>query len=342
MGFWDNRLHSSELAIFEPLVAYLALVESEVLVSLGDIHCGEKPSFQHKGIVLKWPNRETLSIHRCRNVWISSRNSMGLDQEPFEMQFANASEARAWLSLLISQRRTSTIDEGAHGLKTDARHDANAAPAFSYSRKSLTQRVPEVKEILEDLLMRSSGNMDPIYCSEKASELADQWLREVIRESQGEEDELLGSLWLKSEPAKTEHGAEIHADLDSRAEWLTAEHVRGRDIQLWWDLPVWRRQLNIVENDALFDSRFRIRYQAQVSQTHEAPPWQMEMMAYRQARCTVPMFSLYSGSEKIPWELYNRANDFLLRELRDNPKFELEAIEAGSFNALFRSKELEI
>jgi hypothetical protein len=268
---------------------------------------------------------------------------MGLDQEPFEMQFESTNEARAWLAFLISQKPSDPIDEEAQVNSAKASGEANSAPAFSYSRESLAVRVHEVKQVLHDLLMRSSGAVDPSYCNSKASELAEQWLSGVSRESKGEGDELLGTLWLEGGPTETKHGAQILSDLEWQFEQLSAQGVTDQDIQLWWDLPVWQRQLNMVENAALFDSRFRVRYKALVQQSSEEPQWLIEVTARRQAACTVPRFAFsLSTAGELPWELYNRANDFLLRELRENPKFELEAIEAGSFNALFRAKELEI
>jgi hypothetical protein len=257
------------------------------------------------------------------------------------MQFASADEARVWLSLLISQRPTNKIEDEAQVPSANSRPESDADKAFSYSSQALELRVLEVKNVLEDLLMRSSGGMDASYCSSKASELAEEWLSGVIRESQGEEDELLGSLWLEGRPAKTEHGTQILSDLEWQVDGLTAEGVTDRDIQRWWDLPVWQRHLNMVENSALFDSRVRVKYQEYVKQSGEKPNRVIEMIARKQAACTVPRFAfaIYSSGE-LPWELYPRAYKFLLKELRENPKFELEAIEAGSFNELFRSKVL--
>jgi len=60
--------------------------------------------------------------------------------------------------------------------------------------------------------------------------------------------------------------------------------------------------------------------------------------------CVVPVFGESTVSDQghieprspIPWELFTRVTDFFLKDVKENPNWEIEAIELRSYNAYFR------
>jgi len=110
-------LHNSELKLFEPLVGSLKDTHVDVHVSLAQINCYEKPGFMHKGLLIRWAyDLEMLYLHRCRNVWITSKSMSGVDGQPLPVQFSNTTEAAIFLRQVISK----VAEEQAEVHKPDA------------------------------------------------------------------------------------------------------------------------------------------------------------------------------------------------------------------------------
>lgn len=343
MGFIDKALQKSEIKLFNPLVTELSKVSSDVEVALADVTCAENSSFSHKGISIRWNTGAELYLHRCRNIWMSSANSLGLNAVPFAMQFVSIPEASIYLTMLISpvdERQGDTLDKPSIA-ERDEHHEGEQVEASKSEVEQAAEAIAEIVDSLQDLMVRSGSPSE--HAQQKAEELAQEWLSGIEAELKDEPDELIGSLWLERKQPGTEHGRRTIAEIDSRLEFLKINKVEDAQIVDWWNRPAANRHLCKAQNLGLLDSRTLVRYD-QISDRLD----NRSQMAFLQAICTVPFFSygadinldLNMPLTPLPWEQFETAMAFLLEQMNTNPRWEVEAIEARSFNRYFRLKAL--
>lgn len=344
MGLFDKALQKSEIKLFEPLIATLSKVSRDVEVTLADVPCSENSSFSHKGLGIRWNKGSELYLHRCRNVWMSCANSLGLNAAPFAMQFASTAEAAAYLSALINEVGHKGDVGGEHQsssnqVETDETQNVeNLKSEVEQAREARG----EIAENLLDLMVRSGS--PAMHAETKALELADEWFEGIAGELGDEPDEEIGTAWQERRDPTTNHGQKTLRDLETRLKFLRANRVSDSQIEDWWNQPSARRHFCMVQNLALLDSRMLDRFN-QISEVENRT-----QMALLQAFCTVPIFSYESDYDldlknpltPLPWEHFWMAMDFLLEQSKVNPRWEIEAIECRSFNRFFRINALNI
>jgi hypothetical protein len=195
---------------------------------------------------------------------------------------------------------------------------------------------------LLDLMLRS-GSKDDLSTSEFADTLATKWETDTLDALTEGKDAQIGDLWLKKSRTTNKRANQVIKDLQANLPSLRLDGVSDEDILNWWNMPVAKQNLCKVQNNALLRSRIDVRL---LALQREGIRDNLAQFALMQALCTVPIFGdsklsddgrVESGSP-LPWELFSSVMAFFLKDVGENPNWELDAIQQGSYNAYFRSR----
>lgn len=362
MGFMDKALERSERRLISDLIEglrYLDLQESTPYIrseglkyhnlqgSMTDsrsydsrsLTCAENPRYSHVALKVTGNGRQ-LFFHRCRNYWYFSTGTNGANYqlmdmiERFDPAMAGA-ELHQVIQSLLGVELVGDTDETSPSNTTRGTNSPDLPDELSLDSDT-------TYNLLLDLMIRS-GSQDDLRTSQFADTLATNWETDTLDALAEGKDAQIGDLWLKESRTTNKRASRIIKDLNAELARLRSDGVCDEDIVNWWNIPVAKQNLFKAQANALLQSRIDVRLQAL---QRERLKNNIDQLALVQALCTVPTFgkSLAPYQDEIkpasplPWELYTRVTSFFLSDVKQNPNWELEAIELRSYNAYFRSR----
>ncbi len=301
------------------------------------ITCAENPRYSHVALKVTGNGRE-LFFHRCRNYWYFSTGTNGTNYQlmdmidRFDLPLAGAGLHQVIQSLL----RVELVGDTDETSQSKTYRGTNSSDL----NDELSLDTDATYNLLLDLMIRS-GSQDDLRTSQFADTLATNWETDTLDALTEGKDAQIGDLWLKKSRTTNKRASRIIKELNAELSRLRSDGVSDEDIVNWWNIPVAKQNLFKAQANALLQSRVDVRLQAL---QRERLKNNIDKLALVQALCTVPTFGKSMAPDQddikpgspLPWELYTRVTSFFLADVKQNPNWEIEAIELRSYNAYFR------